>query len=99
MQPMLADPCSFHIFKILSPGPESLETCYQAMDVLINEVDGYVENWLRFQSLWDLNMDLILEALGQDIGSWMDCLKVGPLQSRLPLLGVGLWLYPHVNTT
>ena len=46
------------------------------MDVLINDVDGYVDNWLRFQSLWDLNMDLILESLGQDIGSWMECLKV-----------------------
>ena len=46
----------------------------------MKEVDGYVENWLRFQSLWDLNMDLILESLGQDIGSWMECLKVGQIE-------------------
>jgi dynein heavy chain 1 len=37
-------------------------------------VSGYVEEWLRFQSLWDLQSEQVYDALGDNLGKWLQLL-------------------------
>lgn len=63
-----------HLLSKLPEGQSSLESAYGAVENLINNVRGYVGEWLRYQSLWDLQPDMLYERLGIDIGKWMKTL-------------------------
>ena len=36
---------------------------------------SYVEEWLRYQALWDLQPDALTSKFGEDIASWMKLLN------------------------
>uniref|UniRef100_A0A336KP21 Dynein heavy chain, cytoplasmic n=1 Tax=Culicoides sonorensis TaxID=179676 RepID=A0A336KP21_CULSO len=59
----------------LPAGPETLENAYEAIDEKISEVKNYVEEWLRYQSLWDLQADTLYGRLGEDVNLWIKCLN------------------------
>lgn len=40
----------------------------------MTEASLYVDNWLRFQSLWDLQADQVYNALGEDLRNWLQIL-------------------------
>jgi dynein heavy chain 1, cytosolic len=40
----------------------------------LTEASLYVDNWLRFQSLWDLQADQVYNALGEDLANWLQIL-------------------------
>lgn len=52
-----------------------LEDAYETIESLITEADNYVNTWLDFQSLWDLQTDQLYTRLGKDITNWMNCLN------------------------
>lgn len=41
----------------------------------VEEVQSYVAEWLRFQSLWDLNPETIYTQLGEELGQWSKLLS------------------------
>ena len=40
----------------------------------ISEASSYVDRWLQFQSLWDLQADQVYNALGDDLVNWLQIL-------------------------
>jgi len=40
----------------------------------LSEASSYVERWLQFQSLWDLQADQVYNALGDDLVNWLQIL-------------------------
>nr|CAD7194334.1 unnamed protein product [Timema douglasi] len=59
----------------LPGGFNVLESAYDAIDKKIKEISKYVDDWLRYQSLWDLQQDNLYGRLGEDITLWMKCLN------------------------
>ncbi|XP_065319190.1 dynein heavy chain, cytoplasmic-like isoform X2 [Gordionus sp. m RMFG-2023] len=58
----------------LPEGPTVIQTCYQAQESVLNKVKVYVDQWFRYQSLWDLQSERLYDKLGQDLPTWIDCL-------------------------
>lgn len=56
-------------------GSAPLESAYEAIETKISEVRNYVDEWLRYQSLWDLQADILYGRLGEDINLWIKCLN------------------------
>lgn len=56
-------------------GSAPLESAYDAIETKISEVRHYVDEWLRYQSLWDLQADILYGRLGEDINLWIKCLN------------------------
>ncbi|XP_033735277.1 cytoplasmic dynein 1 heavy chain 1-like isoform X2 [Pecten maximus] len=52
-----------------------LEDVYQAIEDTMKEFSGYVKVWLRYQSLWDLNPDVLYSRLGNKLKVWMATLE------------------------
>lgn len=56
-------------------GSEPLENAYEAIENKVSEVRNYVDEWLCYQSLWDLQADTLYGRLGEDINLWIKCLN------------------------
>ena len=50
-------------------------TVYNAIEQRIQDVNAYVNKWLQFQSLWDLQSDHVYEVLGEDLSKWLQLLQ------------------------
>ncbi|XP_078314970.1 cytoplasmic dynein 1 heavy chain 1-like isoform X1 [Crassostrea virginica] len=59
----------------LPGGQIILEDAYSAIQSVMKEFDNYVKVWLRYQSLWDLNPDVLYSRLGSKIKLWMNTLE------------------------
>ncbi|XP_055707524.1 dynein heavy chain, cytoplasmic isoform X3 [Phlebotomus papatasi] len=59
----------------LPTGSETIEHAYEAIEGKIGEVRVYVDEWLRYQSLWDLQPDILYGRLGEEINLWIKCLN------------------------
>ncbi|KAJ8974295.1 hypothetical protein NQ317_014466 [Molorchus minor] len=64
-----------NILTKLPGGPVPLSSAYSAIASKIKEVQNYVNEWLTYQSLWDLQADNLYGKLGDDISKWMECLN------------------------
>ncbi|XP_050499617.1 dynein heavy chain, cytoplasmic isoform X4 [Diabrotica virgifera virgifera] len=64
-----------NILTKLPGGAQPLNSAYSAIASKIKEVQNYVNEWLTYQSLWDLQADNLYGKLGEDIGKWMECLN------------------------
>ena len=58
----------------LPGGSPVLESSYSAIEKTIKDVNKYVEEWLRYQALWDLQPDALTSKFGEDINAWMKLL-------------------------
>jgi dynein heavy chain 1 len=58
----------------LPGGKSTLESSYQAIEEKVSVVLNYVNEWLCYQTLWDLQPDQLYGKLGEDIGLWLSCL-------------------------
>ncbi|CAG0913348.1 unnamed protein product [Notodromas monacha] len=56
-------------------GPKVLHAAYRAVEDVISDIRKYVDEWLRYQSLWDLQYDHIQSVLGDDVAKWMVCIN------------------------
>ncbi|XP_072938013.1 dynein heavy chain, cytoplasmic isoform X3 [Epargyreus clarus] len=59
----------------LPKGSSPLENAYDAIEQKISQVREYVDEWLRYQALWDLQPDSLYGRLGEDITLWIKCLN------------------------
>ncbi|XP_052742503.1 dynein heavy chain, cytoplasmic isoform X1 [Bicyclus anynana] len=59
----------------LPGGSSPLENAYDAIEQKISQVREYVDEWLRYQALWDLQPDSLYGRLGEDITLWIKCLN------------------------
>ena len=48
---------------------------YSIIDNRISEMNAYIDKWLQFQSLWDLQSDHVYETLGENLSSWLRMLQ------------------------
>ncbi|KAK5108990.1 hypothetical protein LTR62_007624 [Meristemomyces frigidus] len=44
---------------------------YERIDVKVSLAQAYIDEWLQFQSLWDLQMTQIQEDLGDELDLWL----------------------------
>ncbi|KAI9761019.1 MAG: hypothetical protein M4579_001282 [Chaenotheca gracillima] len=52
-----------------------LSTAYSAIEDKLQEINEYVDKWLQFQSLWDLQSEQIHDTLGEDLSKWLQLLQ------------------------
>lgn len=64
-----------NILTKLPEGSKPMNNAYNAIASKIKEVQKYVNQWLTYQSLWDLQADTLYGQLGEDISKWMRCLN------------------------
>ncbi|KAF9161045.1 hypothetical protein DFQ26_004928 [Actinomortierella ambigua] len=53
---------------------DSLSKAYEIVETKVQQVKGYVEIWLQYQSLWDLESQYIFNLLGDDLAKWQQLL-------------------------
>ncbi|ORZ40908.1 dynein heavy chain [Catenaria anguillulae PL171] len=60
---------------LLERVPESsLKAVYTIIESKMTQVESYVEVWLQYQSLWDLEPSSVYDALGDDLHKWQSLL-------------------------
>ncbi|KRX27972.1 Dynein heavy chain, cytoplasmic [Trichinella nelsoni] len=59
----------------LPHGIKYIEKAYAAIENLKLEVKNYVNEWLRYQALWDLQADTLYDRLNTDLSKWMKTLQ------------------------
>ena len=53
----------------------SLQKAFGAVDGKLGDMIEYLEEWYRYQSLWDLRFNHLNETLGEDLGQWHSLLQ------------------------
>ncbi|RDW80646.1 cytoplasmic dynein-like protein 1 heavy chain 1 [Coleophoma crateriformis] len=54
---------------------ESLSKVYNSVENKLQEISAYIDKWLQFQSLWDLQSDQVYELLGEQLSKWLQLLQ------------------------
>ncbi|GAA5943977.1 hypothetical protein JCM3775_004729 [Rhodotorula graminis] len=52
----------------------TLERPFALVEHKLREVGAYVDKWLQFQSLWDLEADVVYARLGDELSAWQQLL-------------------------
>ena len=55
----------------LPGGPVILENAYLGIETTIRNMKDYVNEWLRYQALWDLQPDSLAIRFKENISEWM----------------------------
>ncbi|OAQ30330.1 dynein heavy chain [Linnemannia elongata AG-77] len=53
---------------------DSLPKAYEVIEAKVTQVKDYVDIWLQYQSLWDLESQYIFTLLGDDLAKWQQLL-------------------------
>ncbi|KAK3828336.1 MAG: dynein heavy chain [Benniella sp.] len=53
---------------------ESLSRAYDVIEKKVTQVKEYVDIWLQYQSLWDLEVQATVHILGEDLAKWQQLL-------------------------
>ena len=54
---------------------DDLFTVYRIIEDRIHQISDYVDKWLQFQSLWDLEPEHVHNVLGDDLAKWLQLLQ------------------------
>jgi dynein heavy chain 1 len=54
---------------------DSLMQVYGAVEGKLRDISSYVDEWLQFQSLWDLQSEHVYDILGEDLSRWLQLLQ------------------------
>ena len=54
---------------------DDLSQVYIAVENKVQDVGHYVNKWLQFQSLWDLQSEHVYDILGEDLSQWLQLLQ------------------------
>ncbi|EOO03106.1 putative dynein heavy chain protein [Phaeoacremonium minimum UCRPA7] len=52
-----------------------LSRVHGSIEKKLQEIGGYVDKWLQFQSLWDLQSEQVYEILGDQLSRWLQLLQ------------------------
>ena len=53
----------------------ALTTLYENIEAKLAVAQTYVDEWLQFQSLWDLQLDQVQDDLGDDLEQWLQLIQ------------------------
>ena len=53
----------------------NLSTVYNTIESRILDISAYIDKWLQFQSLWDLQSEHVYDVLGDDLADWLQLLQ------------------------
>ncbi|PHH56049.1 Dynein heavy chain, cytoplasmic [Ceratocystis fimbriata CBS 114723] len=48
---------------------------YLSIEKKLKEIGAYVDKWLQFQPLWDLQAEKVYEAIGEKLSNWLQTLQ------------------------
>lgn len=54
---------------------DALMEVYGAVEGKLRDISSYVDEWLQFQSLWDLQSEHVYDILGEDLSRWLQLLQ------------------------
>ncbi|TAQ87556.1 hypothetical protein B7494_g4139 [Chlorociboria aeruginascens] len=54
---------------------EDLSRVYTSIEAKLQQIGQYVDKWLQFQSLWDLQSEKVYEVLGEQLSKWLQLLQ------------------------
>ena len=54
---------------------EALQKTFSAVEEKLEDMSAYLAEWYRYQSLWDLTSDHLIDTLGEDLGKWHQLLQ------------------------
>ncbi|CAG8978577.1 hypothetical protein HYALB_00010542 [Hymenoscyphus albidus] len=54
---------------------DDLSLVYVAIETKLREISSYIDRWLQFQSLWDLQSEQVYEILGEQLSKWLQLLQ------------------------
>ncbi|KAI9803379.1 MAG: hypothetical protein M1833_000898 [Piccolia ochrophora] len=54
---------------------DRLRQAYGSIQAMLETVGAYVDKWLQFQSLWDLQSEQVYETLGDALSRWLQLLQ------------------------
>ncbi|RDL39863.1 p-loop containing nucleoside triphosphate hydrolase [Venustampulla echinocandica] len=54
---------------------DSLTEVYVCVETKLHQISQYVDKWLQFQSLWDLQPEHVYEILGEQLSQWLQLLQ------------------------
>ena len=54
---------------------EELHQSYATVNGTVLKIGSYVDKWLQFQSLWDLQSEQVFSTLGEDLSRWLQLLQ------------------------
>lgn len=54
---------------------DMLHSVYVSVENRLQEISTYVDKWLQFQSLWDLQSEQVYDMLGDHLPRWLECLQ------------------------
>lgn len=54
---------------------DNLSKVYLSIEAKLQEVNAYLDKWLQYQSLWDLQWDHIYEQVGENLSTWLQMLQ------------------------
>ncbi|KAJ5127831.1 hypothetical protein N7448_008610 [Penicillium atrosanguineum] len=54
---------------------DELNQVYGVIESRLGDVSEYVNKWLQFQSLWDLQSEQVYDILGDDLSQWLQLLQ------------------------
>lgn len=54
---------------------DTLHRPFRLIEAKIRQVTDYVDKWLQFQSLWDLEAESVFARLGDDLALWQQLLS------------------------
>ncbi|OAA61317.1 dynein heavy chain, cytosolic (DYHC) [Cordyceps fumosorosea ARSEF 2679] len=54
---------------------DTLKRVYVSVEKKLQEISAYVDKWLQFQSLWDLQSEQVYDMLGDHLPRWLECLQ------------------------
>jgi dynein cytoplasmic 1 heavy chain len=49
---------------------EDLQQCFDRIESKISLARTYLNSWLQYQALWDMNMDSVAQELGNNVRAW-----------------------------
>lgn len=52
-----------------------LQRVYVSIEKKLQEISAYIDKWLQFQSLWDLQSEQVYDALGEQLPRWLQLLQ------------------------
>lgn len=51
-----------------------LESAYETIDAKVKQMQEYIFQWLTYQSLWDLQPDMLYVKLNENVSKWINTL-------------------------
>lgn len=63
-----------NILTLFPEGLKTLESAYSTIENQTRQMQDYIKQWLAYQSLWDLQPDMLYNRLGNDVSLWINTL-------------------------